>query len=78
MSAPAQVKIGPPIPHTLSRPYVSYPGSKYVLPSDQVEKDRLARQHEIIKTANGGKILLAPISLRPGDKVLDSGTGPGK
>jgi len=76
VAAQLEVKITPAIPHALSRPFVSYPGSNYVLPSDQEEKDRLALQHKVVKIANGGKILLAPISFQPGDKVLDSGTGP--
>lgn len=37
---------------------------------------RLELQNEVLRTALGG-IIFAPIKLRTGDKVLDSGTGSG-
>lgn len=38
---------------------------------------RLERQHRLITETHDGKILLAPVSLKDGDKVLDSATGSG-
>lgn len=34
-------------------------------------------QHRMIRKAFGGKLLLAPISLEDGDRVLESGVGSG-
>lgn len=47
----------------------------YILPTDDAERDRLQRQHRILKKAFEGRLFVAPVSLKPGDSVLDSGTG---
>ncbi|SJK99571.1 uncharacterized protein ARMOST_02879 [Armillaria ostoyae] len=58
------------------RDYPSSPDVHYVLPSDALEKQRLELQHAIVRRALcDGKSVLAPIVLKPGDRVLDSGTG---
>ncbi|KAK0216774.1 S-adenosyl-L-methionine-dependent methyltransferase [Armillaria nabsnona] len=60
------------------RDYPSSPDVHYVLPSDALEKQRLELQHALVRrTLCDGKTVLAPIILKPGDKVLDSGTGSG-
>ncbi|KAK0432275.1 hypothetical protein EV421DRAFT_1850009 [Armillaria borealis] len=60
------------------RDYPSSPDVHYVLPSDALEKQRLELQHAIVRRALcDGKSVLAPIVLKPGDRVLDSGTGSG-
>lgn len=51
--------------------------SPYVLPVDAEEGKRLNDQHEAIKCSAGGKLVMAPLQLGPGDKVLDCGTGTG-
>ncbi|KAN0084059.1 S-adenosyl-L-methionine-dependent methyltransferase [Tylopilus felleus] len=53
----------------------SYPGAMYLLPSDNDEKERLARQHQLYKTLFGGRIIFPAISLSPSSEVLDIGTG---
>ncbi|KAJ7660535.1 S-adenosyl-L-methionine-dependent methyltransferase [Mycena rosella] len=65
-----------PINH-VARQHQVYPGSPYALPADDVEKDRLAFQHQLLKTVFDNRILLAPVNLDGNDKVLDVGTGPG-
>ncbi|KAK0223751.1 hypothetical protein IW262DRAFT_852769 [Armillaria fumosa] len=60
------------------RAWPSSPDVHYLLPSDALEKQRLESQHSFLRrTVCDGKSVLAPISLGPGDKVLDSGTGSG-
>lgn len=60
------------------RAWPSSPDVHYLLPSDALEKQRLESQHCFLKrTLYDGKSVLAPITLGPGDKVLDSGTGSG-
>ncbi|KAK0222795.1 S-adenosyl-L-methionine-dependent methyltransferase [Armillaria nabsnona] len=60
------------------RDYPSSPDVHYVLPSDALEKQWLELQHALVKRALcDGKSILAPIVLKPGDRVLDSGTGSG-
>ncbi|KAF7977961.1 hypothetical protein HWV62_2057 [Athelia sp. TMB] len=49
--------------------------SNYILPADDAERDRLQRQHRIMTDSFGGRLVLAPIILKPGDRVLDSGSG---
>ncbi|PBK66264.1 hypothetical protein ARMSODRAFT_355276 [Armillaria solidipes] len=62
----------------LQRAWPSSPDVCYLLPSDALEKQRLESQHSFLKrTLCDGKSVMAPISLGPGDKVLDSGTGSG-
>ncbi|KIJ10168.1 hypothetical protein PAXINDRAFT_86429 [Paxillus involutus ATCC 200175] len=53
----------------------SYPGALYLLPSDDDEKERLARQHQLYKTLFGGRIIFPAISFPPNAEVLDIGTG---
>ncbi|KAF9012750.1 hypothetical protein BDQ17DRAFT_1405317 [Cyathus striatus] len=60
-----------------TRIFHSYPGATYALPADEEERSRLTDQHELLKHTFDGKILLAPITLRDGDVVLDSCTGIG-
>ncbi|KAK0205277.1 hypothetical protein DFS33DRAFT_754745 [Desarmillaria ectypa] len=58
------------------RVWSSSPDVHYLLPSDAQEKQRLELQHSFLRrTLCDGKSVLAPITLGPGDKVLDSGTG---
>ncbi|KAJ7347582.1 S-adenosyl-L-methionine-dependent methyltransferase [Mycena albidolilacea] len=65
-----------PIEH-VAREYHEYPGAQYALPTDDAERKRLWLQHTCIKTLFDNRILLAPVTLAPEDRVLDSGTGPG-
>ncbi|KAF8554949.1 hypothetical protein OG21DRAFT_1484222 [Imleria badia] len=53
----------------------SYPGVLYILPSDDGEKARLARQHQLYKTLFGGRIIFFVIPFPPNSEVLDIGTG---
>ncbi|KAJ7272068.1 S-adenosyl-L-methionine-dependent methyltransferase [Mycena haematopus] len=69
-------KNGVAIAHT-PRNYQAYPGSKYALPHDDLERQRLLLQHNTLKTLFGNRLLLAPINLGRNDKVLEIGTGPG-
>ncbi|KAJ2902513.1 hypothetical protein MKZ38_000477 [Zalerion maritima] len=47
----------------------------YKAPRDEGEYARLHTQHELVKAAMGGKLLLAPVDLSGADlRVLDSGT----
>ncbi|KAJ7608301.1 hypothetical protein DFH06DRAFT_935766, partial [Mycena polygramma] len=64
------------IEHT-PRVYQAYPGSKYALPTDDIERQRLLLQHDNLKSLFENRILLAPVSLDRSDKVLEIGTGPG-
>ncbi|KAF7322479.1 ATP-dependent DNA helicase [Mycena chlorophos] len=64
------------IEHT-PREHHSYPGSLYVMPADDPEKQRLDRQHRLFKDLLNGRILLAPVQLEEGDAVLETGTGTG-
>ncbi|KAK0236464.1 S-adenosyl-L-methionine-dependent methyltransferase [Armillaria nabsnona] len=62
----------------LQRVWPSSPDVHYILPSDTLEKQRLELQHSLLRRALcDGKSVLPPITLKPGDKVLDSGTGTG-
>ncbi|KAJ6502234.1 hypothetical protein C8R45DRAFT_613009 [Mycena sanguinolenta] len=67
---------GVAIAHT-PRYYQAFPGSKYVLPHDDLERQRLLLQHDALKSLFGDRILLAPVILGRDDKLLDIGTGPG-
>ncbi|TFK31423.1 S-adenosyl-L-methionine-dependent methyltransferase [Crucibulum laeve] len=60
-----------------SRPFTSFPNANYILPSDLKEKERLNKQHSMLKRVFGEKIIFAPISIQPGDEVLETGTGTG-
>ncbi|PBK70773.1 S-adenosyl-L-methionine-dependent methyltransferase [Armillaria solidipes] len=80
------------IQHT-ERTHHSIPSSQYVLPSDELERQRyvttvsicpyqryysrLKLQHEVIRRAFGGALLFPCVRLSGNDQVLDSGTGTG-
>ncbi|TFK32014.1 hypothetical protein BDQ12DRAFT_701345 [Crucibulum laeve] len=71
-----------PIQHK-ARIYTGFPGSSYVLPSDEPERERcyinlewgLALQHRILRRVYDGKLLLAPVSLQDNSLVLETGSG---
>ncbi|KAF5350018.1 hypothetical protein D9756_009179 [Leucocoprinus leucothites] len=52
-------------------------GYNYILPADEEERERLNSQSEAINQIFDNKLIWAPISLKNGDIVLDSGTGSG-
>ncbi|KAF8145679.1 S-adenosyl-L-methionine-dependent methyltransferase, partial [Mycena galopus ATCC 62051] len=66
-----------------TREYHAYPGAQYVLPTDDVERQRhaasiiLLLQHNLLKKIFDNKLLLAPVKFTPDDRVLDIGTGSG-
>nr|GAT52767.1 S-adenosyl-L-methionine-dependent methyltransferase [Mycena chlorophos] len=47
------------------------------MPADDPEQQRLDRQHRLFKDLLNGRILLAPVNLKEGDAVLETGTGTG-
>ncbi|KAJ3877951.1 S-adenosyl-L-methionine-dependent methyltransferase [Lentinula edodes] len=51
--------------------------SHYILPSDSRETGRLNLQHRLIVKAFDGKLVFAPLTLKSGDRVLESGAGSG-
>ncbi|KAF9225632.1 S-adenosyl-L-methionine-dependent methyltransferase [Gyrodon lividus] len=55
----------------------SYSGSLYLLPSDEEERQRLLKQHELYTRLVSGRLILAPISLSGNEDILDIGTGAG-
>jgi len=59
------------------RVYHNYPGAAYILPADEEEHRRLEVQHETIKAFFGGRLIPDRVQIRPGWKILDSGTGTG-
>ncbi|KAJ7632924.1 S-adenosyl-L-methionine-dependent methyltransferase [Roridomyces roridus] len=63
--------------HHTPRVYHEYPGSQYLLPADDLERQRLLLQHNTLLGLFGNRLLLAPVNLDKNDKVLESGTGPG-
>ncbi|KZT21552.1 S-adenosyl-L-methionine-dependent methyltransferase [Neolentinus lepideus HHB14362 ss-1] len=65
-----------PIQHR-ERNYQQYPGSSYILPSDEEEQARLELQHRVLIRALGNRLVLAPTTVKSGDHVLDCGTGSG-
>ncbi|KAJ7827464.1 hypothetical protein B0H14DRAFT_3873634 [Mycena olivaceomarginata] len=67
---------GVSIAHT-PRNYQAYPGSKYALPHDDVERQRQVLNICSRDSLFEDRILLAPASLDRSDKVLEIGTGPG-
>ncbi|KAF8174321.1 S-adenosyl-L-methionine-dependent methyltransferase [Mycena galopus ATCC 62051] len=60
-----------------TREYHAYPGAQYALPADDVERQRLLLQHNLLKKIFENKVLLAPVKFTQDDRVLDIGTGPG-
>ncbi|KAJ6525726.1 S-adenosyl-L-methionine-dependent methyltransferase [Mycena capillaripes] len=75
-SSPETNEAAVSIKHT-PRAYQAYPGSKYALPTDGVERQRLLLQHYTLKSLFENRLLHAPVSLDQSDKVLEIGTGPG-
>ncbi|KAJ7260478.1 S-adenosyl-L-methionine-dependent methyltransferase [Mycena haematopus] len=65
-----------PIQHA-TREFHGYAGAQYALPADDAENQRLLVQHNCLKKLFENRILLAPVTLHPQDRVLDVGTGPG-
>ncbi|TFK48526.1 S-adenosyl-L-methionine-dependent methyltransferase [Heliocybe sulcata] len=71
-----------PIQHR-ERNYQQYPGSSYILPSDEEEQARyvyqrsLELQHRVLVRALGDRLVVAPVNLKSSDHVLDCGTGSG-
>ncbi|KAJ7504855.1 S-adenosyl-L-methionine-dependent methyltransferase [Mycena galericulata] len=65
-----------PIEHS-TRVHHEYPGAQYALPADDAERQRLVIQHNALKKMFENRILIAPVTLAPNDRVLDIGTGPG-
>ncbi|KAJ4469790.1 hypothetical protein C8J55DRAFT_564440 [Lentinula edodes] len=51
--------------------------TQYPLPADKAETQRLNRQHDIIVRAFGDRLSVTPISLKNGDRVLESAAGSG-
>ncbi|KAF5334431.1 hypothetical protein D9757_015513, partial [Collybiopsis confluens] len=51
--------------------------SKYPLPADSTETARLNLQHLVVTRAFENRLSLAPIELRSGHHVLESGAGSG-
>ncbi|KDQ15799.1 hypothetical protein BOTBODRAFT_623768 [Botryobasidium botryosum FD-172 SS1] len=60
-----------------TRTYHSFPGAHYILPADEIEKERLDRQHRLLKRAYDDKLIWVPVDLVPGSAVLDAGAGSG-
>ena len=49
-----------------------------LVPHNQAEHERLVRQHNLIKNAISGQLILAPVPVhKPGLRILDSGTSSG-
>jgi len=60
--------------YTPARIYTSFPETKYLLPADEEEKQRLNLQHRILRDLFEGNII-APITLQSESKVLECATG---
>ncbi|KIK66233.1 hypothetical protein GYMLUDRAFT_928779 [Collybiopsis luxurians FD-317 M1] len=54
-----------------------YASKQYLLPADESETSRLNKQHRVITRAFDNQLSLAPVDLRTGDRVLESGAGTG-
>ncbi|KAF9451160.1 S-adenosyl-L-methionine-dependent methyltransferase [Macrolepiota fuliginosa MF-IS2] len=63
-----------PIDHQ-RRTYTSFPGATYLLPADDSERIRFDTQHKSITRGFNNKLVLSSVTLKDGDKVLDSGAG---
>ncbi|KAJ7499603.1 S-adenosyl-L-methionine-dependent methyltransferase [Mycena latifolia] len=74
--ATTPVNSSKPIEHA-TRQYQAYPGAQYILPTDNVEEERLILQHHALKILFESRILLAPVSIEKNDKILEIGTGTG-
>ncbi|EED77791.1 predicted protein, partial [Postia placenta Mad-698-R] len=75
--ASSVLEVSQPIAHK-TRQYQSHPGSHYVLPSDEPERERLNLQHRLLTTIFDNRLIFAPLpSIRGDEAFLDSGTGSG-
>ncbi|KAJ7219565.1 S-adenosyl-L-methionine-dependent methyltransferase [Mycena pura] len=74
MSQLLQENAHAPIHYAAPREYQTYPGAQYALPTDDLERQR---KHTHLNVLFGHKLLFAPVELREGDRVLETGTGPG-
>ncbi|KAF5322653.1 hypothetical protein D9619_001283 [Psilocybe cf. subviscida] len=52
-------------------------GNVYLLPSDELEAQRLQLQHGLLRELFEGRIVYPPVTINDGDEVLDIGTGNG-
>lgn len=60
------------------RRYHAYYGpDKNLMPSDEIEKERLDVHHEIMLLVAGRKLHAAPVNTSKAHRVLDLGTGTG-
>ncbi|KAF9442496.1 S-adenosyl-L-methionine-dependent methyltransferase [Macrolepiota fuliginosa MF-IS2] len=64
------------LPTSKPRRYTSAPGTAYLLPSDEEERQRLTKQNALLNRAFG-ELVHAPITLTSQDFVLESATGTG-
>ncbi|KIJ59966.1 hypothetical protein HYDPIDRAFT_99713 [Hydnomerulius pinastri MD-312] len=62
---------------TAERTAHSYPGSLYLLPSDEPERERLLKQHQLYTRLFSGRLIFPPVSLSESAEILDIGTGAG-
>ncbi|OCB87580.1 S-adenosyl-L-methionine-dependent methyltransferase [Sanghuangporus baumii] len=61
---------------SLSEKYQTTLEDKYILPRNNSERDRLQTQHRLFTEILGGRLIVdQTIRIKPGDRVLDSGTG---
>jgi hypothetical protein len=52
---------------------------EYILEASPTETERLRMQHDVVKDAVGGSLVVAPIDLtKPGLRILDSATADGR
>ncbi|KIK61450.1 hypothetical protein GYMLUDRAFT_243626 [Collybiopsis luxurians FD-317 M1] len=54
-----------------------YASEQYLLPADEVETLRLNAQHRMAVKAFEGKLSLAPLNFKSGDRILESAAGTG-
>ncbi|KIJ59953.1 hypothetical protein HYDPIDRAFT_32684 [Hydnomerulius pinastri MD-312] len=62
---------------TAERTAHSYSGSLYLLPSDEQERERLLKQHQLYTRLFSGRLIFPPVSLSENAEILDIGTGAG-
>ncbi|KAH7888626.1 S-adenosyl-L-methionine-dependent methyltransferase [Phlebopus sp. FC_14] len=55
----------------------SFSGSQYILPSDEEERERLVRQHQLYTKLFSGRLIFPPVVLSANLEILDIGTGAG-
>ncbi|KAE9397569.1 S-adenosyl-L-methionine-dependent methyltransferase [Gymnopus androsaceus JB14] len=67
-----------PDPLSLKSRQYTEKSATYFLPSDEDERVRLNRQNRFLtKNVCDGKLICAPLIIRPGDEILESATGTG-